>query len=136
VARWTGPAFRPVAQPETDLGGRLEAGFDLAFAEGAERVAAIGTDCVEVAVRHLDRAFEALRGSDAVLGPAADGGYWLIGLAAPCPEAFRGIPWSTAETAARTADALARAGRTVARLPTLRDVDRPEDLESLGGLLR
>jgi rSAM/selenodomain-associated transferase 1 len=128
VAAWLGPAFAPLPQPSGDLGERLIRGFDHAFATGADRVLAIGTDCVEMTPDHLREAFEGLRDHDAVVGPATDGGYWVIGLARPIPEVFADVPWSTARTCEVTLERLAAAGASVRLLPTLSDVDRPADL--------
>ena len=77
---------------------------------------------------YLTAAFDALEEHDAVLGPAADGGYVLIGLRRPAPELFAGIPWGTDAVLAGTRAALDRLGWTWAELPTLHDLDRPEDL--------
>jgi rSAM/selenodomain-associated transferase 1 len=127
---WLGPDFRYEAQSEGDLGARLEGAFERAFAEGAARVVVVGTDCPGLDGSHLAMAFEGLRGADAVLGPAADGGYYLLGLTRLLREVFRGIPWSTERTLAETLDRLRTGGHSVVLLPTLRDVDRPEDLDA------
>jgi rSAM/selenodomain-associated transferase 1 len=129
VAAWMGEAFTPLAQPDADLGPRLVDGFDRAFAAGAERVVAIGSDCVEITPGLLADALDALRTHDAVVGPATDGGYWTIGLARPCPDVFADVPFSSEVTLAATLDRMAEAGLSVASLPTLSDVDRPEDLD-------
>jgi len=128
VAEWMGPAFTPLAQPDGDLGERLISGFDHAFAAGADRVIAIGSDCVEITPALLGRALDALGDHDAVVGPATDGGYWVIGLSRSCPEVFTDVPFSTDVTLAVTLDRMAGAGLSVASLPTLSDVDRPEDV--------
>jgi hypothetical protein len=128
VADWMGPEFTTLAQPDCELGERLIAGFDHAFTAGAERVIAIGSDCVEITPALLGDALDALRDHDAVVGPATDGGYWVIGLARPCPAAFTDVPFSREVTLAVTLDRMAEAGLSVASLPTLSDVDRPEDL--------
>jgi rSAM/selenodomain-associated transferase 1 len=128
IAAWLGSDFAPLPQPDGDLGDRLVHGFNHAFAAGAERVVAIGTDCVEITPDHLRDALDRLRDHDAVVGPATDGGYWVIGLARPMPEAFADVPWSTDRTCAVTLERLAAAGPKLAILPTLSDVDRPADL--------
>jgi len=129
IADWMGPDFTTLAQPDADLGGRLIAGFDHAFAAGATRVIAIGSDCVEITPALLGEALDALRDHDAVVGPATDGGYWVIGLARPCPDVFTDVPFSREVTLAVTLDRMAEAGLSVQSLPVLSDVDRPEDLE-------
>jgi len=132
AAGWLGEGLRYVAQARGDLGDRLESAFRRAFDEGAPRVVAIGTDCVELTPDLLAEAFERLNESDAVLGPARDGGYYLIGLSRPVADLFAGIPWSTAETAAVTRARLAAASARTHELPMLRDVDTPDDLHAAG----
>jgi len=123
--------YRP--QGEGDLGGRLTRAIDEAFAGGAQRVVVIGTDCPALDADLLGRAFEALGAGttpahDVVLGPADDGGYYLIGLTRPQPRLFDAMPWSTdgvlAETLRRAHDAGLRCARTAPRP----DVDLPDDL--------
>jgi rSAM/selenodomain-associated transferase 1 len=131
VSRWLGPGFAALPQVEGDLGKRLQAGFAHAFAGGSERVAAIGADCLDLSRGILEEAFDRLRGCDAVLGPALDGGYYLIGLARPMPELFREMAWSTAGVLQATLERIGRAGARASLLPALRDLDTPEDLEAL-----
>ncbi len=68
-------------------------------------------------------------GNDAVFIPAEDGGYVLLGLRKPCPEIFQNIPWSTSETLSATLANAERAGRKIALMPPLFDVDTLADLE-------
>lgn len=92
VRQWLGGAVRFRSQGDGDLGLRMERAVKDAFAEGASSVVVIGADCPELTVKHLDAAFRALDGDEAVFGPAADGGYYLIGLRRWIPELFREIP--------------------------------------------
>ncbi len=103
---WLGPAheFRP--QTEGDLGARMQQAFDAAFARQAEPVIAIGGDCPTLDASTLIEAASRLTRADVVLGPAQDGGYYLIGLGRPAPQLFDDVPWSTAKVFALT---LARA---------------------------
>lgn len=123
---WPGLAAR--CQPTGDLGERMAAAFAAAFAAGAQRVAIIGTDCPGVRAAHLTQAVELLREYDVVLGPATDGGYYLLGLRQPQPELFRDKRWSTDSVLADTLADAQRLGLRVALLPELRDVDTAEDL--------
>src|SRR3989449_4397566 len=93
-------AFRP--QVGASLGARLVTAFAGEFAGGARRVVIIGSDCPGVDRRLVRAAFAALGRRDVVLGPARDGGYYLIGLAAPQPALFRRVAWSTATLAVET----------------------------------
>lgn len=128
VRRWlgSGPSYLP--QTAGDLGERLEAAFSDAFAAGYGRVVVVGSDLPGLSAALLERALEALHGADAVLGPARDGGYWLLGLRRKLPEVFRGIPWSTSETCQRTLERLRTAGAEPVLLPEMTDVDTAADL--------
>lgn len=115
-------------QTGADLGQRLASAFAQAFREGAPRVLAIGTDCPELDPPLLVEAHQALARADLVLGPARDGGYYLIGMRAFCPALFEGIAWGTQEVLAQTLAGAKRAGLTEHRLRPLADLDHPEDL--------
>ncbi len=95
----------------------------------------IGTDCPGLSADILDAAFAALGAHDLVLGPAIDGGYYLVGFRAFVPALFQGIRWSTSEVLAQTRDAASRAGLSCVMLPMLADVDRPDDLPGCAELL-
>ncbi len=133
VRSWLGQdvAYRP--QPTGDLGARLAYAFAGHFAEHAEEPAlAIGTDAPGVDADLIMKASGALRDAEVVIGPAHDGGYYLIGLKHHRPELFERIPWGTAGVLAATQRACAEAGITPNILPVLRDVDRVDDLVTLG----
>ncbi len=88
----------------------------------------IGSDCPEITAQILSSAFSQLTDYDLVLGPARDGGYYLIGLTAPYPELFQDLPWGTAAVLANTQTRAAQLGLKTALLEPLTDIDRPEDL--------
>ncbi|GAC1380996.1 MAG: hypothetical protein NVSMB30_28790 [Hymenobacter sp.] len=115
-------------QAPGDLGERMAAAFAAAFEAGARRVAIIGTDCPGLRAAHLTQAFAQLADHDVVLGPATDGGYYLLGLRQPCPELFQNKAWSTASVLPDTVAEAERLGYRVALLPELRDVDTAVDL--------
>lgn len=115
-------------QPEGDLGARMATAFAAAFAAGVQRVAIIGTDCPGLRASHLTQAFAELETADLVLGPATDGGYYLLGLRQPCPELFANKAWSTDSVLTDTLTDARRLGLRVALLPELRDVDTAADL--------
>jgi uncharacterized protein len=126
----TGTACVP--QGEGDLGERMLRAFHGAFADGFGPVLMIGTDCPALRATDLQDARVALKSADVVLGPATDGGYYLIGLAAPpAPTLFDGIAWSTARTEAQTRRSAIAHGLSVATLPALSDLDTPADLALL-----
>jgi len=114
-------AFLP--QTDGDLGQRLSTAIATEFARGASTVIAIGGDCPDLDQRILSAAAAALLTHDAVVGPATDGGYYLLGLQRPCPALFQEIAWSTACVLAQTRDKLQAAGLTWTELPPLEDVD-------------
>lgn len=121
-----GPAIRD--QGDGDLGARMSRAVEAAFYEGATAVVVIGGDCPQLGAEQLAAAFAALGESDAVLGPATDGGYYLIGMRRRLPELFQGIAWGGAEVLAKTLAVAQGLGVEPARLATLRDLDVPEDL--------
>ena len=88
----------------------------------------IGADCPDLDAGLIERAFEALARADLVLGPARDGGYYLIGLARPAPALFRGMPWGTAGVLGETWARAHAAGLRAALLEPLDDLDTPADL--------
>ena len=125
--------MRCLAQRGDDLGARMGNLVDDLLAAGHAAVLVMGSDLPALPVAYLGEAARALTtgGADVVLGPAEDGGYYLIGLTRPAPELFRGIAWSTAEVLEATrarADAL---GLRVRLLPPWADLDMPADLVRL-----
>jgi rSAM/selenodomain-associated transferase 1 len=115
-------------QQGADLGSRMSFAFEKAFEDGYEQVALIGTDCPELDESIVDEAFEVLADADVALGPAADGGYYLIALRAPAPGLFINKPWGSAEVLEATVNSVEELGLSADALPMLWDVDRPEDL--------
>lgn len=131
VAAWLGDSVvarvELHAQEDGTLGDRMSAAIDHALARGAAAVAVIGTDCPGLDAAGITRAFEALGGADVALGPAEDGGYYLVAVRARHPHLFTGIPWSSCDTLRCTLDAARAAGLQVALLDPLMDIDTGED---------
>lgn len=120
-----------VGQGDGDLGARMHRAFVRALTRHDAAVL-VGTDIPAMDPSDLDAAGAALRaGADAVLGPASDGGYWLIGLRRPDVSVFEGIEWSAPSVLAATRERMTRLGWRVAEVPTRADVDRPEDVARL-----
>ncbi|HEX8674827.1 MAG TPA: TIGR04282 family arsenosugar biosynthesis glycosyltransferase [Longimicrobium sp.] len=128
VRAWLGEGPRYLPQPTGDLGTRMKAAFHAAFEDGADRVVIIGSDLPELSAALLRRAFDALESHPAVIGPARDGGYYLLGMRTMIEGLFDGIPWSTTEVLARTLDRFRAAGIKPALLDTLSDADEVDDL--------
>lgn len=127
---WLGDhEFRP--QPEGDLGERMACAFREHFARGEQPVIAIGADVPGITAAVIADAERLLKQAEVVLGPALDGGYYLIGLRAPREELFQGMPWGSARVLRATEERCERLGLSAARLDPLRDLDTPEDLDAL-----
>jgi uncharacterized protein len=118
-----------------DLGERMLRAFQSALTTPDRRALLIGTDCPDLSPDLMRTAFEALSSCDLVLGPARDGGYYLIGLRRAIPELFRGIAWGTSTVRAETLTIAHDLALLVEELPVLEDVDRPEDLPHLAPAL-
>ncbi len=129
-----GWAVRP--QVAGDLGDRLEAALDEAFGAADLPVLLLGMDTPQVTSGLLVAAVEQLLrpGTDAVLGLADDGGWWALGLRAPAPGVFRGVPMSTDRAGQVQAERLRELGRRTVLLPPLRDVDTVADLAPVAAL--
>jgi rSAM/selenodomain-associated transferase 1 len=122
---------RVFTQRGADLGERMAHALDTALGGGRAAVL-VGTDCLDLMAEDLVTAAQALgSGCDAVLGPAADGGYVLVGLRTPLPELFHAVPWGTDAVLDRSRQILRRLGRRWRELEVRHDVDRPEDLARL-----
>ena len=128
---WLGKDLSYQPQIAGSLGPKLHSAFVNQFRSGKTRVVVIGSDCPEITTAHLTSAFQQLETRDLVLGPAADGGYYLIGLRQPQPSLFEAIPWGTGEVFETTAAIAAQLNLSVAQLEQLHDIDRPEDLARL-----
>ena len=123
------PIAKSFAQEGQDLGERMAHAFSRSFESGMEKVVLIGTDCPTLQSHHLHEAFEALTHSDLVLGPATDGGYYLIGMKCRSDYLFAGIAWSTAEVLAQTLAVATAHGLHFTLLDELSDIDTQEDWE-------
>jgi rSAM/selenodomain-associated transferase 1 len=118
-------------QAPGDLGEKLSSFFDGAFRREVRRVVVLGCDSPTLPLEVIDDAFEELKRIDVTLGPAADGGYYLIGARVFLPEVFRGISWGTEDVLRQTRQVLDRLGHPYHLLVPWYDVDRPPDLEKL-----
>jgi rSAM/selenodomain-associated transferase 1 len=127
IESWRRASWRLRPQGHGDLGQRLRSAFDDAFADGVERVVVIGSDCPRVTAGDITDAWAALRQDEVVLGPATDGGYWLIGLRSPQPTLFQNIHWSSAMVLRETQGQAHAANLSVHLLRTLSDVDTEKD---------
>lgn len=134
VADWLGRRRSYLAQTGNDLGERMEQAFRRVFSEGAcSRAILIGSDIPDLPGDAFSEAFRSLDRHDAVIGPATDGGYYLIGFRIDTffPDIFHAVEWSTDTVFSRTMEVFAKAGLRVHALPAWRDVDTSEDLRDL-----
>jgi rSAM/selenodomain-associated transferase 1 len=115
-------------QSSGDIGVRMNSAFVEAREAGSQRIVLIGADCPGISSALLGTAFDSLEKSDLVLGPAKDGGYYLIGLSHPHPELFQNIDWGSETVLEQTLSRARTAGISATQLPMLEDIDRPEDL--------
>jgi uncharacterized protein len=132
MEKWLNSGLLYQHQGEGDLGKKMANSFLEAFNQGAEQVITIGSDCPGLNTEILATAFQHLQTHDLVLGPAIDGGYYLIGLQRHISELmgelFDNINWGTSQVLQQTIDIAQKLNLSVEYLPILADVDRPEDL--------
>ena len=121
-------ADRTVLQGRGALGLRMQRQFQRAAREGASKVVLIGSDLPELEASDLSAAFTSLGHCQGVLGPALDGGYWLIGLRRPEPELLAGIAWGSEQVLEQTLAAMARRGLEPELLTRRGDLDWARDL--------
>jgi rSAM/selenodomain-associated transferase 1 len=133
IKEWLGDTHYYAPQHGRDLGERMKNAFVQAFSDGIEKVLLLGSDIPELSISLVDEAFNALDTGDAVLGPALDGGYYLIGFrrASFLPDIFQGIAWSTDSVFYQTMRVFEKSGLMVHVLKVLSDVDTFQDLLSL-----
>jgi rSAM/selenodomain-associated transferase 1 len=128
---WPNEQYQKRVQPSGDLGKRMEAAFETAFAEGYTSVVIIGSDCLQLTPDIILRAYKELEQHEVVIGPALDGGYYLLGMNHLHPELFRDKRWSTEHVFPDTLYDVERLHLSHALLPRLSDVDYAEDLDDL-----
>lgn len=119
-------------QKGDDIGSRMSDAFRQLFKEGYSSVVLIGTDIWDLQPADIRDAFYMLEQKDVVLGPAEDGGYYLIGMKTPMPELFELPEWSNEHVLERTLDKCRQYDLTAGRIRMLRDIDEAKDLEGTG----
>ena len=126
MRQWLGVDCRP--QQGTGLGERMAGALADALREGARSAVLVGCDCPSVTADLLRNAFSALERGSLVLGPAADGGYYLLGLRRAAPGLFAGMPWGTNAVLDCTLERARDLGLRAELVAELADVDEPADL--------
>ncbi len=128
---WPASEFHKYLQPEGNLGDRIAYAFEKAF-KNFERVIIVGSDCPTLSKKILTEAFEQLQHHNFVIGPAQDGGYYLLGMRQFSPSVFENIEWSTESVLPDTISAIKKLDATYHLLPELSDVDYEADWERWG----
>lgn len=124
MREWLGPEVDYTPQGEGNLGERMNRAFEEAFENGSQKVVVVGCDCPDNRSSNIMTAVRRLEKTSCVIGPAADGGYYLIGLNSPRPDLFRDIDWGTKSVFRQTVAKLDK----YALLPVLNDVDEAQDI--------
>ena len=124
---WDNAIFEKFQQEGEDLGVRMHNAFDQAFTDGYDNVLIVGSDLFDLRASHINEAFDALHSNDAVIGPAQDGGYYLLGMNKLVKDVFYNKEWGGDTVFASTMNDLATA--KVHQLETLNDIDFAEDLK-------
>ena len=125
------PHEKFMAQTGSDVGERMANAIRYLLEKGAEKAVITGADIPDLSSKIIIQAFEMLDHADVVVGPALDGGYYLIGMKSPMPELFRDIPWSTGDVFSETVRSIKHSGKSYRVLPVLSDLDTIEDLYNI-----
>lgn len=133
IRDWLGNSYTCVPQQGNDLGERMQNAFLTGFAEGYSRALLLGSDTPDLTSAIITAGLSRLTSHHAVIGPACDGGYYLLGFQSQAflPAIFCGMPWSTGEVYTRTMEVFRRAHANVSVLPSWRDIDTIADLQDL-----
>ncbi|MEM7085047.1 MAG: TIGR04282 family arsenosugar biosynthesis glycosyltransferase [Bacteroidota bacterium] len=126
---WHDSKFKKRQQNGTDLGQRMQYAFEQGFKEGYEQIIIIGSDLYDVNQEELEKAFNALENHDYVIGPAEDGGYYLLGMTSLKPELFQNKNWGTSSVLKDTLTNLEN--ESLQLLPKKNDVDYYEDIQDI-----
>ena len=120
--------FNVEQQADGDLGEKMSHAFKTIYEKGYEKVSIIGSDCPDLSSKIIKEAFEKLDEKDIVIGPAKDGGYYLLGLKKLYPEIFREKNWSTGSVFNETVESLNHLKLSFHQLVTLTDLDEEKDI--------
>ena len=125
---WLNHSFRKQVQSGSDLGEKMHHAFAEGFAAGYQSICIIGTDCLELTTEIIEGAFRELETHDTVIGPATDGGYYLLGMKKLYPAFFQNKTWSSDTVCSDTISDFNNLNLTHFSLETLTDVDEEKDL--------
>ncbi len=122
---WNGKVFKKYTQADGDLGNKMNHAFFINFKNEFEKVVIMGTDLLDIDTNLIEKAFEHLDHHDVVIGPAEDGGYYLLGMNHFIPEVFEDVEWSTSKVLKQTLEKLKH--KSVMLLDEKNDIDYKED---------
>lgn len=128
IKDWLGSGRSYTPQSGRDLGEKLANAFRTVFDLGARRAVVIGTDCLSITGEIITGALQHLEKKDVVIGPAEDGGYYLLGLSRNIPELFGSVDWSTDKVFRQTVEKAKRLGLSYTTLERLKDLDEYSDI--------
>jgi uncharacterized protein len=128
---WNNNIYRKQLQQGEDLGARMQHAFETAFDDENSQVAIIGSDCLQITASHIMEAFTGLNKHDIVIGPATDGGYYLLAMKQMHRSLFKNISWSSKEVFRQTLAICNLQQLSVYLLPELTDIDTENDLGNL-----
>lgn len=128
---WPDSKFEKRQQQGNDLGERMAHAFEVAL-QRAESAIIVGSDIAQIDTSIIEQGFAALSRHDYAIGPALDGGYYLLGMKRHSPELFRDMEWSTDQVAKITQERILEGGGTIGYAPTLSDIDYAEDWDKYG----
>lgn len=130
MRHWLGNEFIYIEQNGMDLGLRMQSAFELVLSEANDRVIIVGTDIPDLNSNVIVNAFSKLELHDVVIGPSADGGYYLLGMKKGIPEIFENIDWSTEKVFKSTIEKLDKLNHSYFILDELNDIDTEDDLNN------
>jgi hypothetical protein len=125
---WEDDSYQKLLQAGKTLGDKMSNAFSCLFGESYEKIVIIGSDCYELTTEIIEQAFESLSDKDTVIGPAQDGGYYLLGMKKMIPGVFENKNWSTSSVFNSTIQDFEKAGIRYKVLPVLKDIDTIEDI--------
>ena len=125
---WSKGDFIKMIQEAGDLGHRMRSAFHTLFQMGYEEVVIIGSDCYELTPAIIKEAYQLLQHYELTIGPATDGGYYLLGMKKELKEVFSDVAWSTDQVFKQTINQLEAKGHSYTLLPQMNDVDTIDDV--------
>jgi rSAM/selenodomain-associated transferase 1 len=124
---WSKNGYHQLLQHQDDLGKKMHHAFEVLFQNGHNKIVIIGSDCIELTQKIIEKAFDVLIKNDVVIGPANDGGYYLLGMKQQHPEFFISKQWSTGDVYETTIKDFKSLRLKYFELPVLIDIDTEED---------